>query len=151
MARSENNLTAVFTDTANAIRSKTGASALIEPRDFADNIAIIGEGSTIATINGVEYKYCVTSEEAKAIVTQYYYDMYLPTKVRRTPAYTGDVPKTIFKDANGFQFQYGTSLENRLALDTATTGQVILNDTTYISNAYIVNDNGNWALFYNLA
>ena len=44
MARSENNLTAVFTDTANAIREKTGDSALIEPRDFADAIASIKSG-----------------------------------------------------------------------------------------------------------
>lgn len=44
MARSENNLTAVFTDTANAIREKTGDSALIIPRDFADAIANISGG-----------------------------------------------------------------------------------------------------------
>ena len=42
MARSDNNLTAVFTDTANAIRSKTGGSSQISPRDFADEIATIG-------------------------------------------------------------------------------------------------------------
>ena len=41
MARSENNLNAVFTDTANAIRSKTGQSEQISPRDFADQIATI--------------------------------------------------------------------------------------------------------------
>ena len=41
MARSDNNLTAVFTDTANAIRSKTGGSSQISPRDFADEIATI--------------------------------------------------------------------------------------------------------------
>ena len=44
MARSANNLTAVFTDTANAIREKTGDSALIIPRDFADAIANISGG-----------------------------------------------------------------------------------------------------------
>ena len=44
MARSENNLNAVFTDTANAIREKTGDSALIIPRDFADAIANISGG-----------------------------------------------------------------------------------------------------------
>ena len=41
MAKSDNNLTAVFTDTANAIRSKTGGSSQISPRDFADEIATI--------------------------------------------------------------------------------------------------------------
>ena len=41
MARSDNNLTAVFTDTANAIRSKTGGRSQISPRDFADEIATI--------------------------------------------------------------------------------------------------------------
>ena len=38
MARSDNNLKAVLEDTANAIRSKTGGSSLIIPRDFADTI-----------------------------------------------------------------------------------------------------------------
>lgn len=38
MARSEKNLTAVFTDTANAIRSKTGTTESICPLDFADRI-----------------------------------------------------------------------------------------------------------------
>ena len=41
MAKSDNNLTAVFTDTANAIKSKTGRSLQISPRDFADEIASI--------------------------------------------------------------------------------------------------------------
>ena len=50
MARSDNNLTAVFTDTANAIRSKTGGSSQISPRDFADEIA------TIEVTTASEYK-----------------------------------------------------------------------------------------------
>ena len=41
MAKSDNNLTAVFTDTANAIRLKTEGSSQISPRDFADEIATI--------------------------------------------------------------------------------------------------------------
>ena len=44
MARSENNLTAVFNDTANAIRSKKGSSEEICPRDFADEISTIETG-----------------------------------------------------------------------------------------------------------
>ena len=44
MARSENNLIAVFTDTANAIRSKKSSSAEISPRDFADEIMSIPSG-----------------------------------------------------------------------------------------------------------
>ena len=44
MARSENNLNAVFQDTANAIRSKTGKNGLIIPRDFADEVASIETG-----------------------------------------------------------------------------------------------------------
>ena len=44
MARSDNNLKAVLEDTANAIRSKTGGSSLIVPRDFADNISSIQVG-----------------------------------------------------------------------------------------------------------
>ena len=44
MARSENNLNAVFTDTANAIRAKTDTTATICPRDFADKINSISSG-----------------------------------------------------------------------------------------------------------
>lgn len=44
MAKSDNNLKAVFEDTANAIRSKTGSNGLIEPRDFADEIESIQTG-----------------------------------------------------------------------------------------------------------
>lgn len=44
MARSENNLTAVFADTATAIRAKKGTVDLIEPRDFADEVASIPTG-----------------------------------------------------------------------------------------------------------
>ena len=44
MARSNDNLKAVLEDTANAIRSKTGASAPIVPRDFADEINNIPSG-----------------------------------------------------------------------------------------------------------
>ena len=44
MARSENNLNAVFQDTADAIRSKTGKNGLIVPRDFADEIDSIETG-----------------------------------------------------------------------------------------------------------
>lgn len=46
MARSEKNLTAVFTDTANAIRSKTGTAETICPLDFADKINAIETGGT---------------------------------------------------------------------------------------------------------
>lgn len=42
MARSEKNLTAVFTDTASAIRAKTGTTEEICPLDFADKINGIG-------------------------------------------------------------------------------------------------------------
>ena len=41
MARSEKNLTAVFTDTASAIRAKTGTTEKICPLDFADRISDI--------------------------------------------------------------------------------------------------------------
>lgn len=44
MARSADNLTAVLQDTADAIRAKTGSSANICPRDFADEIANIYQG-----------------------------------------------------------------------------------------------------------
>ena len=49
MAKSDNNLTAVFTDIANAIRNKTGNTATMTPRDFADGIMAIetsSEGGT---------------------------------------------------------------------------------------------------------
>jgi len=49
MARSENNLTAVLQDTADAIKSKTGSSAKISPRDFANKI------SDIPTASGTKY------------------------------------------------------------------------------------------------
>ena len=41
MAKSDNNLTAVFTDIANAIRNKTGNTATMTPRDFADGVMAI--------------------------------------------------------------------------------------------------------------
>lgn len=41
---SEKNLNAIFTDTANAIRGKTGTSAKIKPYEFADKIASIEIG-----------------------------------------------------------------------------------------------------------
>ncbi len=44
MARSEKNLTAVFTDTADAIRAKTDTTAKICPLDFADKINAIESG-----------------------------------------------------------------------------------------------------------
>ena len=46
MARSEKNLTAVFTDTASAIRAKTGTTEEICPLDFADKINSIQTGGT---------------------------------------------------------------------------------------------------------
>lgn len=45
MARSENNLVAVFQDTADAIRAKTGGTDEICPRDFADEIGTISTGT----------------------------------------------------------------------------------------------------------
>lgn len=42
--RSSNNLTAIFTDTANAIRAKTSSSDLICPLDFATEIEAIPTG-----------------------------------------------------------------------------------------------------------
>ena len=44
MARSEKNLTAVFTDTASAIRAKTNTTENICPLDFADKINSIQTG-----------------------------------------------------------------------------------------------------------
>ena len=44
MGRSEKNLTAVFTDTASAIRAKTGTTEQICPLDFADKINAIETG-----------------------------------------------------------------------------------------------------------
>ena len=44
MAKSENNINAVLTDTANAIRAKTDTTATICPRDFADKINSIENG-----------------------------------------------------------------------------------------------------------
>ena len=46
MARSEKNLTAVFTDTASAIRAKTGTTETICPLDFADKINAIETGGS---------------------------------------------------------------------------------------------------------
>lgn len=46
MARSEKNLTAVFTDTASAIRAKTGTTETICPLDFADKINAIDTGGS---------------------------------------------------------------------------------------------------------
>ena len=46
MAQSNNNLYSVLKDTADAIRSKTGSSNLIVPREFADEIASISTGTS---------------------------------------------------------------------------------------------------------
>ena len=46
MAKSDNNLQAVFRDTANAIREKKSSSNEISPRDFADEISTIETGIT---------------------------------------------------------------------------------------------------------
>lgn len=46
MAKSERNLTAIFQDTADAIRSKTKKTEEINPRDFADEIESIPTGSS---------------------------------------------------------------------------------------------------------
>ena len=46
MARSQKNLNAVFTDTANAIRAKKSSQAQISPLDFADEVASIPTGIT---------------------------------------------------------------------------------------------------------
>lgn len=46
MAQSEKTLTAVFTDTANAIRAKKQSVAEISPLDFADEVASIPTGVT---------------------------------------------------------------------------------------------------------
>lgn len=51
MARSDNNLKAVFQDTANAIRAKTGSSEPVVPRDFADEIRSIETGAAEGTFN----------------------------------------------------------------------------------------------------
>ena len=54
MPKSDNNLKSVLQDTANAIRGKTGSSAPITPRDFADEIENIptGGGDDVALIEG---------------------------------------------------------------------------------------------------
>ena len=44
MSRSNRNLTAIFQDTADAIRNKKGTSNEINPRDFADEIDSIETG-----------------------------------------------------------------------------------------------------------
>ena len=46
MAKSKNNVKAVLKDTADAIRAKKDSEELIEPRDFADEIASIETGIT---------------------------------------------------------------------------------------------------------
>lgn len=46
MARSEKTLTAVFTDTANAIRAKKSSQEEISPLDFADEVSSIQTGIT---------------------------------------------------------------------------------------------------------
>lgn len=54
MARSEKNLTAVFTDTASAIRAKTGTTETICPLDFADKINAIETGGSGGTGGGMK-------------------------------------------------------------------------------------------------
>ncbi len=76
MARSANNLNAVFTDTANAIREKTGSNESIAPRDFADEIAGItgGGGGVTPTGTYVLKKYSVsgdTNSVFQADISQY--------------------------------------------------------------------------------
>jgi len=69
MAKSENNLTAVLQDTADAIKSKKGTSAKICPRDFADEIASIPTGITpTGTLNITSNKTYDVTQYASANV-----------------------------------------------------------------------------------
>ena len=144
MARSENNLTAVFTDTANAIREKTGDSALIIPRDFADAIA----NYSVATINGVKYNHCVTSFECnktqqmdlrnKTLVA-------LDTLPIAPRIYWGGVCYILqYKQAGNFINIY--EINGDLIHDLG------ISDLGTLKNGFIVyKSEEKWALFYNLA
>lgn len=69
MAKSNNNLKAVLQDTANAIRNKAGTSALIEPRDFADEITNLpsgGENHEADLIQGT-FRGVYTNNEVSAV------------------------------------------------------------------------------------
>jgi hypothetical protein len=69
MAKSEKNLKAVFTDTADAIREKEGSTGKISPLDFADRIKEISTGiEPTGTINIVQNGTYDVTEYASAVV-----------------------------------------------------------------------------------
>lgn len=73
MARSEKNLTAVFNDTANAIRSKKGTSSEISPLDFADEISSISTptGTIEITTNGTNIDVAQYAKADVSVQPQY--------------------------------------------------------------------------------
>ena len=94
MARSEDTLQAVFQDTANAIRNKTGGSSTIIPRDFADEIMTIPASSESAA-----YRAAVV-ELLKGTETSI--DLTLYPEVTTLRSYIGyqDTVLTTFKSGN---------------------------------------------------
>lgn len=69
MAKSEKNLKAVFTDTADAIREKEGSTGKISPLDFADRIKAISTGiEPTGTINIAQNGTYDVTEYASAVV-----------------------------------------------------------------------------------
>ena len=69
---SENNLNAVFTDIANAIRDKKGSVATIKPINMADEILTIGSLKNFITIRNAQYLFydcgSLTSEQLASIL-----------------------------------------------------------------------------------
>ena len=147
MARSENNLTAVFTDTANAIREKTGDSALIIPRDFADVIASIevGENKPIVTIDGVDYYHCVTSNEVGQN------SMYLVDKTIIDPTTFSKPPQVRYFPANDNWILVYDGIHDSGLFPQTYDGVLQNQYTTYITNVYLKKNGSSWVLFYNLA
>lgn len=114
MAKSEKNLKAVFTDTANAIRQKTNTTAKISPLDFADKIKSIQSGG--GTGGGGEQPKLAAPTIAKTNGTM----------MITTPSSNGDFDTTV-------NIYNGATLYKTFA----TTGSWSMENNTTLNETYV--------------
>lgn len=158
MARSENNLTAVFTDTANAIREKTGDSALIIPRDFADAIANIGGGGELlpkASYDGVDYYQQYINLNGNKGDTSTKYALLPSGEIRTTQPSNNELPYLEFGGSlDGENTWYNLHYGGNLVSYFLNTGGEALNfesiSNSLIKNGFYLKSGNSVCLYYNL-
>lgn len=106
----------------------------------------LGGDEVIATFNNIGYHHCVSSDETDTIGINY--AMILPSKeiVFWDEA---NVFPNITKTNDIVYFHNSPTHTHIISYDS--TGALNLDDTTYVTNAYLVKDGSVWILFYNLA